>query len=373
MCHCRVKTVQTMRIATALLIVLLAHSPLRAAEIVRIPVEAGRQKLRLLVAGDLHGDGAKRIASEVARLWRENKIDAVVITGDNFEGCGATGLNDPAWAAYRPLVSIGVPLLPVLGNHDYGNPKRRFGRILTCGSPDPESQVRFSRSNHAWRFPARQYIVSTAVADFIMSDTSPVAVGATEPLFGSATADAVRTFIYSSLARSTAPWRIVVGHHNIDQSGVKRWKSAGTRARMAEHGQMLREAGADLYISGHQHQLELLAPTSRAPLQLISGVAFRPKEPERLTPREPHSLFAATVRNDSAGFAILEVDAQELRISFHEIGRPMPLRQFRAKKVNDRLVVTQVSESRAGSAAAAGGVDRRAVRAGGGSPSRRAE
>ena len=36
---------------------------------------------------------------------------------------------------------LNVPIYPILGNHDYGDPQDRGGRLWTCGSPDPQAEL----------------------------------------------------------------------------------------------------------------------------------------------------------------------------------------------------------------------------------------
>lgn len=346
-----------------------------AASITRVAGPASTDRMRILVAGDLHGAGAGRLAPEVARLWSRGEIDGVILLGDNFDGCGISSPSDAEWRHYSSLIRIGVPIYPILGNHDYGNAKKRFGTIQVCGRPNPQAQIEFSRATPTWRFPRRNYVISTPLAEFVMTDTTPVAVNANRPLLGSDTAEGIRRFAQKALADPAARgrWNIVFGHHNIDQSGVKRWKSAGTRQEMAEFGAILRRGGADLYVSGHQHQMELLGATSEAPVQLISGLGARPKDESRLAPRERHSLFVGTVDDDSVGFAIIEITRRHLRVSFRETTRATPIREFEVTKRNDRVVIADISAQRPIPGASSDPASAGSVRGNGGDSTHRAD
>ena len=116
------------------------------------------ETLRVAVVGDV-GDGSAAAAREIARVHAETPLDAILLTGDNFYPCSVRSVDDPRWSIVRPLTEIGPPVFPVLGNHDY------------CGNPDAQIGAPI------WRFPAREYVVRSAVAEFWMIDTTPVAKG----------------------------------------------------------------------------------------------------------------------------------------------------------------------------------------------------
>ncbi|HYR30042.1 MAG TPA: metallophosphoesterase, partial [Thermoanaerobaculia bacterium] len=120
--------------------------------------------LRIAVTGDT-GNGAEAVARGISRVHAETPVDAIILTGDNFYPCGVASETDPRWSLNAPLTRVGVPVFPVLGNHDL------------CGNADPEAQVRASRVWANWRFPARQYEVWTRFADFVFVDTNGAEVG----------------------------------------------------------------------------------------------------------------------------------------------------------------------------------------------------
>ena len=57
---------------------------------------------------------------------RDKPLDAIILPGDNIYPCGVKSVDDPRWSVLQPLIDLGLPLFPVLGNHDY------------CGSPDAQ-------------------------------------------------------------------------------------------------------------------------------------------------------------------------------------------------------------------------------------------
>ncbi len=192
-----------------------------------------------------------------------------------------------------------------------------------------------------WKFPARNYVISTAVADIVMTDSTPVALDRSEPLRGSSGADAIRTFTREQLALSRGKFRIVAGHHNIRHSGKLRMKSRPTRTNMDAFGELLTEAGADLFVCGHQHQLELIVPPDDAPVMLISGASSRPKPTEQLSRRDEYSKFVSGFPRRGAGITVLEVSRTWFRVIFYDRSGKAISRPFRFDRIeNDRLRFT---------------------------------
>jgi tartrate-resistant acid phosphatase type 5 len=242
--------------------------------------------VRVAIAGDA-GDGTEAVARGIARVHAETPLDAILLPGDNVYPCGVTSVGDPRWSVLRPLTRIGIPLLPVLGNHD------------VCGNA--EAQIAATGVLPQWRFPAREYVVHAGVADFAMLDANALSAGRASP-----------PDVASFFAGSTAVWRIAVGHHTIVSSG---WHGHFPRA---EHRAMLRllprlrDAHVDLYICGHDHHLELI---DGRPRFLISGAASDPIVPIALHPR---TLFPSEIHRQG-GFAVLELTREAMSVTFFTV------------------------------------------------------
>ena len=239
--------------------------------------------LRIAVVGDI-GSGTAEIATGIARIHRQSAIDAIISTGDNVYPCGVKSLNDPRLEVLRPLTSLNIAIYPVLGNHDY------------CGNPDAE--IRATLPN--WRFPAREYVLHLGVADFAMLDTNPYAAGRAPP-----------PDLESLFRGSTAPWRFAVGHHPLLSSGYHGHFPRAEHRRMVALIPAMRRAHVDLYMSGHDHHLELI---DERPRMLISGAGSEPIPPVL---RHAHTIWA----NEGPayrGFAIVEISATSMSIRFYD-------------------------------------------------------
>lgn len=243
--------------------------------------------LRVVIAGDV-GKGTSRLAAGIATvIATDGPIDAVIIPGDNVYPCGVRAKDDPHWSVLDPLTRLGVPLFPVLGNHDY------------CGNADAEINAPLPN----WNFPARQYVIRGDVADFAMIDTEPYLLGHDEP---------AESFLRSAF-RPGQKWRIVVGHHTVVSSGYHGYFPRREVRRLRRLLPIFREVKADLYICGHDHHQELIEGNPRF---LISGAGSEPVPPIIL---RNATLFPTNVPfREPIGFTLLEITSDSMSITFYD-------------------------------------------------------
>jgi 3',5'-cyclic AMP phosphodiesterase CpdA len=258
--------------------------------------------LRIAVVGDT-GEGSDRVARGIAKLHAKTPLDAVILTGDTFYPCGPASKSDAQWGKVRALSRIGVPLFPVLGNHDF------------CGKSVPDAQIGLPAVPH-WQFPAKQYVVDATLAELLMLDTTPFAFGRSDDA-----ADAVR----QTFRAKKVIWRIAAGHHPILSSGYHGHFPRAQHLRMITIAPVMKRAGVDLYICGHDHHLELI---DGQPRLLISGAGSDP-----VPPIVPHArtLFPSEAAAQ-LGFAVIELDALSMTIRFFDgegkaISKPFTFRR----------------------------------------------
>jgi hypothetical protein len=257
---------------------------------------ASPDRLRIVVVGDT-GTGAGKVAAGIAKIHRAAPVDAIILTGDNFYPCGVTSETDPRWRLALPLTKIGPPVLPVLGNHD-----------VDCGKADPMAQIRATGRIPGWQFPARQYVVRSGLATFAMLDTTP---------FVRARNQDAETFLRTALTGATTPWRIVAGHHPIISSGFHGYFPRDEVRLMRPMADVMKSVGAELYLCGHDHHLELIRGKV---LYLVSGAGSDPIPPIRLRQR---TIFPSEIGRERLGFAVVELTREKVRVRFHDgDGRP---------------------------------------------------
>ena len=273
--------------------------------------------LRLIVVGDA-GATHSLLRAGMLRVEKEHPVDAIVLSGDNFYPCGIHGVDDPQWTKItQHFGPVGVPILPVLGNHDYGDPQMQNGELITCGPTDTEAELQETARIPQWRFPARSYAMHSTLVDLIMLDTQPIASDFLEPFRGSATSLQEVQFFDEELRHSTAQWRIVVGHHTIYSSGEHGRANDSYRRNMRQLLPAL-DAKADLYICGHDHDLELIGNVNGGrPWFLISGAgsANDVMKPRRAS--EPPTIFPVPLQT-FLGFAVVDITPQELSVTFYD-------------------------------------------------------
>lgn len=249
---------------------------MRALAFVLLVACAPQDPVRLILLGDTGtADQAQRdVADDVARTCGQLGCDAVLLLGDNFYPNGVSSADDSLWesAFNLPYSAVSLPFWVVLGNHDYGG--------LGLGFDKERAAVQVKNDGGKWSMPKRFYSRSVRQVDLFALDTTAI-------LFGD-DADQ-RAAVKAWLAKSTARWRVVFGHHPYLSSGVH--GDAGsfdgfTRSEYA--GETWQKFFADelcgkidLYVSGHDHDLEWLpAPEKCGKSELVvsGGGGAEPRE-----------------------------------------------------------------------------------------------
>ncbi len=215
---------------------------------------------RFFAVGDSGTGGPDqfRVAKAIFQKCAASGCDFGLLLGDNFYPDGVSSPDDPQWKTkfeqpYAEILSAGIPFYAVLGNHDYADNKdwSRGAHQLAYGQTHP-----------AFRMPAEHYSFESGSASFLALDTSPLeaGVGDAEGLQGARVKEWT-----SARAR---PWLIAFGHHPYRSNGTN--GNAGRRlARFVEDRLCGR---AELYLAGHDHNLQLLQPSRDCQtLQVVSG------------------------------------------------------------------------------------------------------
>jgi tartrate-resistant acid phosphatase type 5 len=246
---------------------LAAAIPLRAAS-------DERKSLSFLAVGDWGREGAhhqRDVAIQMAASARELDARFVVSVGDNFYQDGVTGVDDPAWRrSFEEIYdapSLQVPWHVTLGNHDYR------GNV--------QAQLDYSTRSRRWRLPARWYSFEQRAPDgslleLFVTDTSPLLTRYySDPRMSAniagqrAVVPAQLAWLDRALAKSTADWKIVIGHHPVyarrllrhtaDASSgpnASEWWLEGLPDMVSRLDPILRRHRVPLYLYGHLHELQ---------------------------------------------------------------------------------------------------------------------
>ena len=197
-------------------------------------------RLRLAVVGDV-GHPSPELDATVAALVRASTVrrfDGLVLLGDNVYPDGdPSRVEEAVLEPFRPLLREGVPLLPVLGNHD-----------VQASSGDDLVRL--------LGMPGRWYSLQLPPLLFVGLDS-------TRPHDGSQ-----RAWLERTLACSNSAWTVVALHHPPYSAG---WHGSDRSVRRA-FTPLFRRFGVDLVLAGHEHDYQRSRPV-RGTTYVISGAA----------------------------------------------------------------------------------------------------
>lgn len=231
---------------------------------------ADPSRVRFAALGDAgkanatQGQVAKSLVDHCARRG----CDFVLLLGDLVYPRGVTSPTDPE-AARRildPYADVQVPLLAVLGNHDYahGGDRQRAGWLLEWAQGQPQVVL----PGQAWTTTAGPvHLVALDTADAIRFGASPQLGWLTSTLADIPSVD--------RFGKRT--WIVAFGHHprwsdgphgNAGRyegwSGVPWMSGASVRTLLAPL-----ESRAQLYFAGHDHSRQFI--DHAAMVQVVSG------------------------------------------------------------------------------------------------------
>lgn len=290
---------------------LLGRAPKDVEPDLTVPafLPASQETVRFVAIGD-QGKGNERqrqVGEAIGIVCAERGgCDFAVTAGDNFYPSGVASVDDPQWqSAFEvPYGALGFPFFPALGNHDYGADGGgwEFWRA--------RAQLDYAKKNPQWKIPARHYAFGAGPVDLFVLDTTELFWGR-----GEAQAHALQ----ARYEASKAPWKIVTGHHPLKSNGkhgdagVYDRVPAGLPASGVPVKRFLEAhvcGQADLYIAGHDHNLQDLVSPCPPTEMIISGAGANTT---RLVGSNPVHF-----ESSSSGFVLVTATASELRLEFFD-------------------------------------------------------
>ncbi len=249
---------------------------------VALPVLPGHgggaaDRLRFLATADTGSGDANQLAVglRMAEAHRREPVDLVIMAGDNIYPSGDMALMERTFLRpYRALLAAKVPFHAVLGNHD----------IRTAnGVPQVRSPM--------LGMGGRWYSLRRGPVQFFFLDTN-VNAAWKEQL----------PWLQRSLASSTAPWKVVVGHHPLYSAGFY----GNDPAAIARLTPLFRRHGVQLYINGHEHNYERTRVINGTTYLIVGngGAHLRPVTPNGNTAKAVSTY----------GFTEVTVDGDRMRI-----------------------------------------------------------
>jgi tartrate-resistant acid phosphatase type 5 len=256
------------------------------------------QSLHIVAIGDFGSGkpGQHEVAQGLAARHKQAPFDLGITLGDNFYRCGVRSVDDPKWQSRweNLYTALGIPFYASLGNHDYGLPP------IACpaGGASVDAEIARTKLSRSWRMPARYYTYTAGPVRFLAIDTEG---WSKEQLAW------IGQILQKSKGEPGVRWRIVYGHHPMYTSGVH-FNERRIGALRRELFPVLKAGGVDLYISGHDHDMERLQTDGIDMLIAGSGGADlrSPRHPE------PESVFTAK----KYGFLDIAVNHTQLTAKF---------------------------------------------------------
>jgi tartrate-resistant acid phosphatase type 5 len=241
--------------------------------------------LRIIALGD-SGTGSPdqmKVARAIEKFCAEKGCDLGILLGDNFQPAGVQSVEDPQFIEKfeKPYANLGIPFFAILGAHDWG----RKGAMYNW-----KAQIEYTGRSKSWVMPSDVYSVTWADLKLIALNTNS---------FPRSTIQ--KEWLLKELENSPVHWNLVMGHEHIHAYGYH-----GDTDFLVRDVLPLLCGRADLYLSSHEHSLQVLKADCGLPL-VVSGAAgtVRPVKDQG-----PRALFVSS----ELGFAYLQVKKEELII-----------------------------------------------------------
>ncbi|CCF18375.1 Acid phosphatase [Pseudorhizobium banfieldiae] len=243
-----------------------------------------------------HHDAAVRVAQAMAETGREANVQFVLAVGDNFYPRGVSSAEDPVWTTVFEKTysreALDVPWYAVLGNHDHkGN---------------SQAQIDYTSRSPRWNMPKPYYTLhrelSGVAADFFFIDTTPIADARwwRTVVWSDPSVTEQLRWLEQELQRSTARWKIVIGHHPVYSGG----SHGSTKALVDLLPPLFERYGVQLYINGHD-----LQHIKRAGISYVtSGAAANTREVQPID----GTLFSAA----KLGFLLVRLSPVTATLTF---------------------------------------------------------
>jgi tartrate-resistant acid phosphatase type 5 len=276
--------------------------PLRAAQV--------GGAVNFLVVGDWGRQGTNHqrdVAVQMGKAAAALSSRWVVSVGDNFYDDGVDSTADPQWRGCFENIytapSLQIPWYVALGNHDYRG--------------SPQAQVEYTHKSARWRMPDRYFKISggnigAPHLDLFFIDTSPLVHKYRDDVEGKIAVNVATQDIYAQtrwldqeLGRSTASWKLVIGHHTLRSGGSKHGETVEV-VELIEP--LLQKHRVQAYVNGHDHDLQHIRRGGVDYVCTGAGSEVRPVQPVEGT------LFCAA----RSGFTSLTSSAESLDLEFRD-------------------------------------------------------
>ena len=205
------------------------------------------------------------VAKSMWETYQQKPYPFVLMAGDNIYSYGEISLAKAYFEEpYAPLLKENVKFYAVLGNHDI---------IKSNNGLDQINYPLFNMSDRYYSFT--KGAVNAGTVEFFAIDTN-----------SNAPWEAQLGWLDQQLAKSTAPWKIVYGHHPLYSSG-RHGSNPELTAKLAP---IFAKHKVPLYLCGHDHGYERSIPLDGT-IYIVNGGGGAPLYKFG---RSPHTAFVSS-------------------------------------------------------------------------------
>jgi diadenosine tetraphosphatase ApaH/serine/threonine PP2A family protein phosphatase len=221
-------------------------------------------------AKDLHRQSAVSRAMAGYLRRREVVPDALLLLGDNFYGgLGGRGVRSARWAwnveDMYPADAFDCPMYAVLGNHDYSDERHQATVQAELAYAKLPSRPRWTLPHKWYRFEIRGDDQSP-LATVLVTDTNFV-YGRAHWVARDERKRQLQWLAAELAKPRVAPWLFVLGHHPVYSDG----HHGDSEPLVDEFDPLLRRHKVDLYLCGHDHDLQHLEFKGHPTSFVVSG------------------------------------------------------------------------------------------------------
>ncbi|MBY4678821.1 metallophosphoesterase [Marinobacterium arenosum] len=320
-------------------------------------------RVRFIATGDT-GTGGNlqyRVAEAMERVCAERGCDFLIGMGDNIYQSGPKSLTDPQFLNKfeRPYQDLSMPFFMVIGNHDASGLFGGDGGFNARGG----IEVEYTRRSDKWAMPQRYYRIAAPLhgaevrlrpalnpqplVEFYALDSTPLtSLPDRVPQYRIGLyRDNEGRWLDAAMNNSKAQWRIAFAHHPYLSNGVHGNAGNYDGIRDSRFAQLLgelfpslkedllqRAAGeyfrqfyerhlcgkVDLYMAGHDHNMQWLAPVERCGKTeyIVSGAGAKAN-----ALKDESRNQAYWQQSRAIGFFWIEIVADRLQATIYTVDR----------------------------------------------------
>lgn len=261
------------------------------------------QDFAFIALGDtgMASEDQYRVSKAIENTCYNEKCEFAVLLGDNFYHEGVTSVDDEQFKSKfeDPYANLNFPFYVALGNHDYGKYANDWKR--------GDYQIQYGSKNPKWILPSHYYAWDFLNVRFVALDSSR--------LFWNKDIKKQEQFVTPLM--NTDQWKIVVGHHpylsNGSHGNAGKYDDviispfSGDKVKKFVEKHLCKKM--HLFLSGHDHNLQVLKPTDKCPNPFVVSGAGAKVDDELKTNRNPYYFQKAVL-----GFHLIRVSQNKMEV-----------------------------------------------------------